>query len=299
MSAASHPNGAIPIVDISPLLLRNDVKGMKRALRRMRKAARETGLFYLEGHQTPLALLRRVYLSSLCDLELGPEFKIGLSTKEGGHRYIANRKGIFAGRCTSAAEECALPLVEHYYDRIFDLCRSLLERCAMALEAPVDLFQGVLASPVLHGRLLHHPPSASIQDGDMDEGLQPYGSVVIPWTQEVDAIRLDDDASSLRPLPARGRLNFRVADAMARLSTDLHISAPHRLIDESGRETYLIPVFHGSENNIRLEWSTHCFLTEQPDSYSRVYDSATNIAVDCTGFSGPYPCASLYLTVQC
>lgn len=262
-------NGGIPIVDISPLLRRDNLRSMQRTLCRIRAAARDTGLFYLAGHGIPLAVLRRAYQCSLQHFELAPEFKIALSTSNGINRYIAERQAFFAQPQFHIVEDGCLPaVIERYYEHIFDLCRSLLEGWAIATGTPADSFHCLGAHPLLYGRLLRPPPSA-VESGTDKPGMhQPYGAITILWKDEMDGIRVDDHV--IESLSESGRFVFQIADTMARWSTDLHISVPHRLVGGPGRESFSIPVFYCSETNTPIECANSCFLKKSPEQFALV-----------------------------
>jgi isopenicillin N synthase-like dioxygenase len=255
--------GGIPIVDIFALLRRDNVDAMRRALRQIRAAAGDTGMFYLGGHKIPPALLRAVYRCSLRNLELTQEFKKELSTIPGSSRYVAHRRAVFC------AADPAASVVEQYYEHIFDLCGFLLQGCAMAHDVPPNFFLCLSAHPLLHTQLMS-ASAVAIQEAGAVTAHQPYGAITILWKDPVDRTHGADFEPETAESPAPGgRFSLRIADTMARWTDDLHISVPHRLIDEADRENYLIPVFYGRQKNVQFECAGQCVLFKQTEQFSR------------------------------
>lgn len=245
---------------------------MQRTVSNIRAAARNTGLFYLAGHRIPHALLRRVYLCSLSQFEFSPEFKIASLTGEGVNRYIVDRRSIFDGAQYENRADGDLPAVmERYYGRIFDLCRPLLEGCSMALGDPADFFHCLWRHPLLHGKLIQNRAPAAAPADHPAAVDQAHDAITILWADEVDAIRVYDHPPRIaQSMPEDARFSFRIADTMARWSSDLHISVPHRQYEGPGRETFLIPVLYGKENNIPVQCSNGCIFTRQSEQFALV-----------------------------
>ncbi|WP_082988340.1 2-oxoglutarate and iron-dependent oxygenase domain-containing protein [Bordetella bronchialis] len=284
----------LPIVDISPLLRGEDLQAKHRALREICAAARDSGLFYLTGHEIPQALLRAVYLCSLRDFELAHEFKSGPATDSVGGRYTVARQTIFAGariateenlypcaagataadgaarRC-KALDEAARELggaspahiVERYYGEVFELCRALLVGCALARGEAADFFQCLYRHPVLHAPLLRGSPPADAQAAARN---QPCGAVTVLWTQPGG----ETPPAGGGTLPAGERYRLRIGDTLARWFEDLHISAPHRVADGPGRESFLLPVFYGKGNPVRVDCANDCPFPRQTEQLSLV-----------------------------
>lgn len=246
----------IPIVDISSLLRGGDPAAMRHALHAIRVAARETGLFYLSGHAIPPALLREVYLCSLHHHELAQEFKIGMCSWSGAAHYIADRQSVFGGAA----------VLERYYELVFSLCRSLLEGCALAMDAPADFFHALYTHPVLRTSLLVRPHTSP--DTHAGQGPRACGALTILWADSPEGVRaLDPEIPAPAPRSSGGYA-LCVADTLARWSEDLHISAPHRVLDGRGRARFLIPVFYKTEIGLPVARPGNTHIPDGPEQGS-------------------------------
>jgi isopenicillin N synthase-like dioxygenase len=275
---------------------------MQQVLNQIAAASRESGLFYLDGHGISPALLQTVYSCSTHFFRLPEEFKNQLSTITGGNRYIAEKQYVFGGAkintgkdffrfsgnrlydagtaefrpafeaaAAAPADGAGAPLIELYYRCVFALCRALLKGCAAAQGSPADRFQCLYEHPVLHAQLLQAGRSASAPDNRRAALREPCGRMVILWDDGERAARVRSHmVDAAAPPPAGKHFLLRIADIMARWSHDLHISVPHRVVGDDGKDRYLIPVFYNENPDAIIECSAECPLSTRPKQFSLV-----------------------------
>jgi isopenicillin N synthase-like dioxygenase len=250
----------------------------------MRAASEDMGMFYLAGHKIPQTLLRSVYLCSTRLFLLSAEFKKHVSVIETGCRYIVAKDAVFKGADLAGKDfpgddlgpgpskannvgpimdtlprsvygNSPAEVVRTYYSHLFALNTTVLHACAALHQLPPGWRWD--KHPVVYARLLAFPCASF---GGISVPLSPDGQpMVILWSDRRRDVRVWDPATTPAVPPVlEGRLALRIGDMMARWTTDLLVTIPHRLIDEAGHEHFAIPVFYSPDDGVRVQSLAGC-----------------------------------------
>jgi isopenicillin N synthase-like dioxygenase len=147
----------------------------------------------------------------------------------------------------------------------------LLELQSAALGLPRDFLRNHdafrPAVPTL--RLLHYPPRDPSIEGQYGIGPHTdYGYCTILAQARVPGLEILSRSGRWIPAPALdGHLLVNNSDMCRYWTNDRFRSAPHRVINASGRERYSIPVFFGVRPDVRLECLPTCHGLDNPPRY--------------------------------
>ncbi|KAI0754593.1 Clavaminate synthase-like protein [Daedaleopsis nitida] len=164
--------------------------------------------------------------------------------------------------------------VLEYYHAAVRLGQSLFPLFALALDLPEDFFDDKTTKPAAIMRLLYYPP----QTGPVDDRLQGIGAhtdyecFTILWQQEdVRALQvLNANGKWVDALPIPGTLVVNLGDQFARWTNDVFKSTMHRAVNRSGIERYSIPLFFGTDYDVKLEALPSCISDDYPAQYEVV-----------------------------
>ena len=158
-----------------------------------------------------------------------------------------------------------------YLDAVQALGYQLLPLQAAALGMPRDFFTSheafKPASPTL--RLLHYPPRDPSLEGQYGIGPHTdYGYCTILAQAKVPGLQILSRGGEWIDAPAPdGLLLVNNSDMLRFWSNDRFRSAPHRVINASGRGRYSTPVFFGVRPDVRLECLPSCHGPDNPPRY--------------------------------
>lgn len=161
-----------------------------------------------------------------------------------------------------------------YYHAAIALGRKLFPLFALALDLPETFFDDKTTGPGVIMRLLYYPP----QIGPVDDQVQGIGAhtdyecFTLLWQDQVKALQvLNTKSKWVDATPIPGTLVVNIGDQFARWTNDIFKSTVHRAINRSGVERYSIPVFFGSDYNVKLEALPGCVS----DDYIAKYEVVT------------------------
>ncbi|KAG8883676.1 hypothetical protein FRB98_002866 [Tulasnella sp. 332] len=146
------------------------------------------------------------------------------------------------------------------YNSLVDLGKVIFHLFALALDLPEDFFDDKTKNAAAVMRLLHYPPQTGIVD-DRVVGIgahTDYECFTILWQDEVPALQVLNTANQwidAKPIP--GTLVLNIGDQFARWTNDIFKSTRHRVINRSGVRRYSVPLFFGTDYDVKLEAS--CF----------------------------------------
>jgi isopenicillin N synthase-like dioxygenase len=274
---------SIPIVEAAALFQPSDLSAKRRIIGEMRAACLNTGMFYVDGHGLPPRILRAVYMCSTGFFSLPAEFKTHVSVNAEGQGYIAARRAVFDSARTTPADEFratgadgiagarvkytgeAVPaaghadhgaaVMEKYYHHVLRLGSMLLD--ALSEDGGgADAYRCMAQHPVLYAQLLSR---ASVSAPPAAPSSCPPQPMVILWRDGVRDVRISG-INRMGAVPAEppGPFAVRVADIMARWSSDLLVCAPHLVLDEAGNEHYRIPVLHDADDDTLVDCVDRC-----------------------------------------
>ncbi|KAI1786857.1 Clavaminate synthase-like protein [Ganoderma leucocontextum] len=161
-----------------------------------------------------------------------------------------------------------------YYHSAIRVGQSLFPLFALALDLPETFFGDKTTKPAAIMRLLYYPP----QTGPVDNRLQGIGAhtdyecFTILWQQEdIQALQvLNANGTWVNAVPIPGTLVVNLGDQFARWTNDVFKSTVHRAINRSGVERYSIPLFFGTDYDVKLEALPSCVSDDYPAQYEVV-----------------------------
>jgi len=151
------------------------------------------------------------------------------------------------------------------------LGKSLFPLFAQALNLPENFFDDKTQHSAALMKLLHYPP----QSGAVDERIIGIGAhtdwecFTILWQEPgIQALQvLNSEQKWIDVPPVPGTLVINLGDQFARWTNDTFKSTLHRAINRSGVRRYSMPLFFGTDYNVRLEPIPSCVSPERPPKY--------------------------------
>jgi len=172
-----------------------------------------------------------------------------------------------------AGEEVWRGVLEDYYREVFELGQRILEAFAVALCMPRDFFRIRYRRPLVRARLLHYPPQAPGRDDGQIGAAEhtDYGTITILWQDGVGGLQVRNRAGEWIDAPCMAdTFVINIGDMLARWSNDLFVSTPHRVVNNSGRERYSIPVFYDPDYDTNVECLLNCASADNPPRYAPI-----------------------------
>ncbi|KJA17439.1 hypothetical protein HYPSUDRAFT_146457 [Hypholoma sublateritium FD-334 SS-4] len=165
--------------------------------------------------------------------------------------------------------------VLQYYYAAVDLGKALFPIFALALNLREDFFADKTRNSAALMKLLHYPPQTGPMDdriigiGAHTEQLMLYECFTILWQepgiQALQVLNSEKDWINAPPIP--GTLVINLGDQFARWTNDIFKSTVHRAINRSGVRRYSIPLFFGTDYNVKLEPMPSCVSEDRPPKY--------------------------------
>ncbi|WP_447765036.1 isopenicillin N synthase family dioxygenase [Sphingopyxis panaciterrae] len=268
----------LPVIDISPLRTMDDAEAVKRIAGEVGAASAEFGFFYADGHGIAEHLFARLEAAShrffaLPDAEkaeiamahggtawrgwfpLGGELTSGLpDRKEGlylGEELAADDPRVIAGWPLHGANlwPSGVPELQQavgaYLDAAVAAAEALMRGMALALGLPADHFErGMTRRPTLLFRVFHYPPGGKPDRFGVGEHSD-YGLLTLLGQDGHGGLEVRVANGDWIAVPPKGRmLVVNIGDMFERLTRGRFRSAPHRVINASGRERLSWPLFY-------------------------------------------------------
>ncbi|KZT28696.1 Clavaminate synthase-like protein [Neolentinus lepideus HHB14362 ss-1] len=160
-----------------------------------------------------------------------------------------------------------------YYHAAVNLGKSLFPLFARALDLPETFFDDKTRNSAALMRVMHYPPHTP----DVDERVQGVGAhtdwecftllyqQTDPPIQALQVLNASNQWVDAPPIP--GTLVVNLGDQFARWTNDVFKSNVHRATNKSGIERYSIPLFFGTDYDVRLEPIEGCVSAERPPKY--------------------------------
>ena len=183
---------------------------------------------------------------------------------------IAGRPWVFQNRWPEDLSGFRETTLE-YFEAMSALAMQMLPLQSIALGLPVDHLQSHAAfAPATNNlRLLHYPPRDPDLPGQFGIGPHTdYGYGTFLAQEKVPGLEILSRAGEWIKAPViDGCLLFNNADMCRRWTNDRFRSAPHRVINASGRTRYSIPFFFGTRLDVPLECLPGCSSPSNPPRY--------------------------------
>ncbi|KAF7365652.1 Clavaminate synthase-like protein [Mycena venus] len=296
--AQPQPFKAIPVIDMSNIS--NAEPAVRRALvDEIKHACTDVGFFYVKNHGIPEEVMQRTLAqmqrffdlpldqklevenkktpnfmgyspilsgnndpNGAGDLQEGFEFKFEALGDASGTQTGSAEEGIMAGANTWPAQlpEFRVAALE-YYHLALGLGRLLFPLFALALDLPEDYF----ADKVTFSLREMHVDNRVIGIGAHTD----WECFTILWQQPgIQALQVLNSSKEWIDAPSiEGTLVINLGDEFARWTNDVFTSTVHRAINRSGVRRYSIPLFFGTDYDVRLEPIPSCISADRPARY--------------------------------
>jgi len=163
--------------------------------------------------------------------------------------------------------------VMRYYHAVVRLGKILFPLFALALDLPENFFDDKITNPAAIMRLLHYPPQPA-QPLDRVIGIgahTDYECFTILWQDKVGGLQvMNADGKWIEAVPIEGTFVLNLGDQFARWTNDVFKSTLHRAINKSGFERYSMPLFFGTDYDVKLEPLPSCVSEDSPAKYEVV-----------------------------
>ncbi|KAI0088625.1 Clavaminate synthase-like protein [Irpex rosettiformis] len=163
-----------------------------------------------------------------------------------------------------------------YYHAAVELGKQLFPLFALALDLPENYFEDKTRNSAALMRVLHYPP----QTGPVDDRVIGIGAhtdfevrcFTILWQQpEIQALQvLNAQNKWIDAPPIPGSFVVNLGDQFARWTNDVFKSTVHRAVNRSGIRRYSIPLFFGTDYDVKLEPIPTCVSDTRPPKYEVV-----------------------------
>lgn len=123
------------------------------------------------------------------------------------------------------------PALETYLDEMITLGRRIASLLARSLDLPVDYFAQALEEPSCSVRMLSYPPQEEVKENQIGCGAHTdWGFITILLQDDVGGLEIENVRGEwvmARPIP--GSFVVNLGDMMPRLTAGLYKSTPHRV----------------------------------------------------------------------
>ena len=265
----------LPIIDISPLF-GADPAARESVAEAIGAAAGRDGFFYVTGHGLAPDTVPHLDVESrrffaLPEVEkaeiamalagpawrgwfpLGGELTSGVADQKEGV-YFGEELGLDDPRVRAgwlmhganlwpARPPGLRAAVETYVAQVSRAAGAIMEGVSLALGLPADHFaRAYLAKPTVLFRIFRYPPA---QAGGWGVGEHTdYGLLTLLAQDQWGGLQVRGEAGWIEAPPIEGTLVCNVGDMLERLTGGRFVSAPHRVLNLSGRERLSFPLFY-------------------------------------------------------
>jgi len=144
----------------------------------------------------------------------------------------------------------------------------------LALNLPEHFFDDKTQHSAAFMKLLHYP----LQTGPIDGRVIGIGAhtdwecFTILWQEPgIQALQvLNPEKTWINAPPIPGTLVINLGDQFARWTNDVFKSTVHRAVNQSGVRRYSLPLFFGTDYNVKLEPIPSCVSPDRPPKYEVV-----------------------------
>ncbi|HEX5736434.1 MAG TPA: 2-oxoglutarate and iron-dependent oxygenase domain-containing protein [Blastocatellia bacterium] len=267
-------NGSdIPVIDITPLVSGAGDRG--RVASDINRACRESGFFYIVGHEVDRSLARRLEDVSRLFFAQDEERKLEISMSRGGRAW----RGYFpvGGELTSSRPDrkegiyfgaeldddhplvksktplhgrnlfpAHIPLfrqtVLDYMAAMTRLGHALMTGIALSLGLEESYFADrYTAEPLVLFRIFNYPPSS--EEGWGVGEHTDYGLLTILKQDESGGLQVKIKSRWVDSPPIPNSFVCNIGDMLDRMTGGLYLSTPHRVRNRSGRDRLSFPFF--------------------------------------------------------
>jgi isopenicillin N synthase-like dioxygenase len=147
-----------------------------------------------------------------------------------------------------------------YYDACAGLGARLHRAFASDLGLTRDFFHDKFDRPMATLRLLHYPAPSRGSDPRTGAGTHTdYGNLTLLAADDVGGLEVRTRAGQWIEAPVvPGAFVVNIGDCLMRWTNDVYVSTPHRVVNRSARERYLIAFFYDPNPDALVETIPSC-----------------------------------------
>lgn len=283
----------IPLVDMGPLRDNSDPRAVGRAIR---QASSEMGFLYVYNHGIPDGVFETARSAGyeFFRRPLSEKLKVQIKSDHRGYLQIGHSKmeedrlpdlkESFVWGHELPEDGCGdhplrgmnqwpedppglRPAVTPFFDGAHVVARHLLRGFALSLELPEDAFLSGMERPMSRASLTYYPPQASGL-GEDHFGVAPhtdFGVLTVLCQDDVGGLQVETPAGEwVEAPPIPGTLVINVGDLLTRWTNGICRSAPHRVIDTSGRERLSLVLGYDPDHDTIIDPGLACGPSEAP-----------------------------------
>ncbi|TRM62097.1 hypothetical protein BD626DRAFT_631280 [Schizophyllum amplum] len=200
--------------------------------------------------------------------EFGYEALENSTASELGNTIIGGGKNVWPTDGLPQFRESALK----YYHAALSVGRRMFPLFALALGLEENFFEDKTRNSAALMRLLYYPPQTAAIDENKVMGIGAHTDwecFTILWQEpKHQALQvLNSEKQWISAPPIEGTLVINLGDQFARWTNDIFKSTVHRAINRNGVDRYAIPLFFGTDYDVRLEPIPGCVSAERPAKY--------------------------------
>ncbi|KAL1666184.1 hypothetical protein GGF50DRAFT_113432 [Schizophyllum commune] len=205
------------------------------------------------------------------DLQEGYEFGFEpLDGSKGEGTIIGGGKNVWPAELPGFREKAL-----KYYHAALGVGRLMFPLFALALGLPETFFEDKTRNSAALMRLLHYPPQTAEVDESKVIGIGAHTDwecFTILWQESgKQALQvLNSEHKWIPAPPIEGTLVINLGDQLARWTNDVFKSTVHRAINRNGVDRYAIPLFFGTDYDVKLEPIPGCVSERRPQKYEVV-----------------------------
>jgi isopenicillin N synthase-like dioxygenase len=275
--AHAESSGALPVIDVSPLVGAGDVRAIAAVAGQIQAACRERGFFYVTGHGVPSGLLADLADASAEFFALPLADKLEIAMEHGGRAWRGYfpvggeltsgrpdlKEGLYFGAELAdddprVAAGLALhgpnlfprrvprlrALVLAYLDALTRAGQAVLAGVAVSLGLDATYFAaGCTAEPTILFRIFHYPPSPPHEESWGVGEHTDYGLITLLAQDQTGGLQVVTPQGWLDAPPIPGTLVCNIGDMLDRLTGGWYKSTPHRVRNVSGHGRLSFPFF--------------------------------------------------------
>src|SRR5262249_15711864 len=278
-------SSTLPIIDVSALMTRaGDYDGVAREIAR---ACRESGFFYIIGHQVDETLQRRLEELSRRFFAQAPEDKIEIRMEKGGRAWRGYfpvggeltsgkpdvKEGLYFG--AELGEDHPLvksgtpmhgpnlfpPNIPLYRETILEylaamtgLGHKLMEGIALSLGLAESYFaERYTADPLILFPLFNYPPQGPQERGWGVGEHTDYGLLTILKQDKTGGLQVKARSGWVEARPIEGAFVCNIGDMLDRMTGGEYRSTPHRVMNASAHDRLSFPFFFDPNFNAEVK----------------------------------------------
>ena len=287
----------IPVIDLTDSFS-PDIETRRKVAAEIRKAARDTGFFYVSGHGVPDEIIEKTFAVGKTFFDKPLDEKMKVLGPGGGFGYDPAqgqvldagtppdlKEGFMRGVPTHPlAPKVTYPedmpemeeITREYLDQMIALGRRIFHCIALSLDLPEDYFDDGLDLPIAQTRLLKYTPKpADAPDNQLGAGAHTdWGALTFLYQDDVGGLEIKDPEGNWIPAtPVPGTFVVNLGDLIRRWTNDQYRSTLHRVVNrkDQERDRYSIATFFDA----RYDYPVSCVPTCLPESGEPLYNPCT------------------------